>query len=292
MSLITSINDAHNFFLQEQTETDVTITCLKLTLTAESVPKAQNLTIYANKLTIKGRLELPGENVKIHSQFIVADDDAVIDVSGKDGSNAPDFKAPFGTQTGDAGGVASNGGNVIIIAKEIQGNLSVKSNGGMGGNGQPGSDGEKGKDAAPVETRADCNSQSGQSGHKGNKGGTGGNAGKGGKGMPGGNAGKISINLVNLPVADNITLTANGGKGGMDGAHGAVGQGGAGGLGQYDSEWDDGPGDRRDRTLIRANDRLLANSLFDIDVLAIGADISVENSISIDSNNISSSKFG
>lgn len=279
MPPVTNIADAHGFFHKQQTESSVTITCISIELTPESVPKAQNLTVYADEVTIKGRLKLSQQNVTIHTQRIIVDGDSAIDVSGKDGQNASEIKAGLGSYPGghgvkgDDGGIGGNGGNVLIIAKEIQGGLSIISNGGLGGRAQNGGDGSIGYTGGDGDD-AHCENYDGHAGGKGRTGGSGGNAGAGGFGRRGGNAGSINVKLIQLPSAGLLTLQADGGRGGRDGDHGSAGQGGPGGRGGRNSSWSEGPGPRDPFN----SELLAAYHGLGIDVVAIKESNADENS--------------
>ncbi|AGJ99856.1 MULTISPECIES: DEAD/DEAH box helicase [unclassified Wolbachia] len=97
-----------------------------------------------------------GKNVVILTKTIKVHDKVTWDVSGKDNNhtysdNAGTGKDGHGKQGAD-GYAGESGGNVLILAKKIEGqeNFTIISNGGKGSKGQDGGNGESGEDGKSI----------------------------------------------------------------------------------------------------------------------------------------------
>ena len=177
----------------------------------------QNLTVYADVLTINGQngsVRLPGKNVYIFAREVRCIGNAIIDASGADITESERVNAgQLDNRTadkgadgkdGDAGKAGNAGGNVRIFAESITGPLTVNVSGGRGGRGQDGGDGESGPTPPPagdIDNHVAANNI-----NPGRRGGNGGNAGRGGAGGRGGDAGTAEINVVQSvqPIAPQL----------------------------------------------------------------------------------------
>lgn len=122
-----------------------------------------------------------------------------------------------------------DGGQLVIKAKEIIGDLFVEMRGKDGVSGAPGSSGAAGYVG-----------QNGKTCQDGQDGGSGGNGGDGLAGTNGGNSGALFVEIKDNSKG-NLTYVMRSGKGGLGGPGGSGGPGGAGGKGgkgKYSREHD------------------------------------------------------
>jgi hypothetical protein len=216
----------------------ILIHALDYTLTQESIANAEDLVIYADKITLRGQILSAGSNIFMHARLLIAESDSRLDVSGRDGAATKDYKpgfpAPAGQNPGEngikgeSGSRGEHGGSVTVFAGQIIGPITTISNGGKGGRGQDGGDGAQGTNGPPGP---DGSQQTrGWFGGPGADGGQGGAPGPPGGGGDGGDAGAIQIAAIAYNASEAV-FSMNGGIGGACGTPGKPGKGGTGGPG-------------------------------------------------------------
>ncbi|WP_152599861.1 hypothetical protein [Noviluteimonas dokdonensis] len=199
-----------------------------MTLRREDIPVDRPTIIWADIVTLEGRLETKGHSFGITARQLNFAQNALIDTSGPEAS--PSFpagdKASLGINQGDNGRNGDNGGqgayagSVLLIADTILGEISVFAPGGDGGDAQSGGDGAKGATAPPQPKKC-------RPGIQGGAGGRGGLAGKPGDGGPG-----ARVQIYSSRNADSTPeFNVEGGKAGAQASHGNPGEGGDGGRG-------------------------------------------------------------
>ena len=229
----------------------------------------RNMTVYADRIEIKGMIRRPGRKIALYAREIVGvDAGAGFDVSGpsvtatqnalppaQPGSNGPDGHQDNktvtpginGTNGKDAGDTAAKGadaasaGSITIVAYRLGGNaLHLQANGGNAEAGQAGQAAGHGGNGGNGTGGFVYGSGAGRggviwhhvNGSNGGAAGSGGKGGNGGAGGRGGNAGRIVCRYVEHESAPVLVATpGSGGKGGAAGAGGAAGTPGNGGSG-------------------------------------------------------------
>ncbi len=246
----TYTNLVEDSYQRDESQADtVVITALNLDLTQAILPANKHLIIFADTITIKTSLWLPGRNMTLYARQVVSQTGG-IDLSapaipagignyttgdrardGGPGANRGD-KGSRGAD-GASGAAGGRGGDLAIYADSLYGALALQSrgaaggrgqNGGNGGAGQQGVDGEDAHIAgAPDDQRVD------RGPNPGGKGGDGGIGGIGGRGGAGGAGGKITLGIIRS--AGTVTVNVAGGAAGSGGTGGAGGGSGSGGTG-------------------------------------------------------------
>jgi len=181
--------------------------------------------VWTDKLVLNGTYETDGGSLFVLARRIEAAPNTVLRTKGSDGSGFDRHADPGPNpgqngRDGRAGAPGQAGGDIILIADEVVGDLTLDARGGNGGAGQFGGDGAPGPGGSQG---TDCN--------KGGQGGTGGSAGAGGNGGDAGAGGNVW--LLSSPKAQiaTIIIQTDPGNPGMGGDSGRPGGGGPGGKG-------------------------------------------------------------
>ena len=203
-------------------------------------PSSLNLVVYAYRIIIDSRFELPGANVLLHAfEIECVGDNATIATNGPPPDESYDVTLPaqalpganFGDsgKPGKAGSAGKNAGNISVFAEKLSGKLVFEANGGKGGQGQKGGDGRQGSrgNTGPDADQSSAGYHKGGTGYTGSKSG---DAGPGGDGGAGGDAGKLTIRTIDHnPNILVLAIPGSGGKGGEYGKPGEKSEGGFGG---------------------------------------------------------------
>ncbi|WP_162878250.1 hypothetical protein [Trinickia diaoshuihuensis] len=215
-----------------QSGKDFFLDAIDISLDQSHIPGDGALTVRADTIRIDGLISLPGRDLTILARQIVCGANATI--STKAPAVAVDYAgatAPNGVRSGDPGqdgrngSDGANGGQVLIFAENMSGNLTVDASGAQGGaaeNGGDGAPGAHGRDWARGMAQ-------------GGDGGVGGRAGAPGKPGNGGNGGRIGVYVVGtITVLPKPILVSRGGGAGTPASPGKPGAGGqAGNGGRY-----------------------------------------------------------
>ncbi len=234
----------HPAVLRADDDNSYVINDVDLVLSQDMVPESQDVTIYADTLTLPSQLKHQG-NLSIVARSIIANG-ATIDLSGAPGNAYPaDSVADKGLDgatpgakggkgvTGAAGGRGQDGGHLTIMAAGLVGTLNFVSPGGAGGRGQgggPGGSGAQGSMGADCTQGGDYCSGWEDNPEPGGKGGDGGDGGDAGASGDGGNGGGSLLKLIEGQPSMPVQYGGPGpDQGASPGSPGPVGGGGLGG---------------------------------------------------------------
>ena len=221
-----------------ETEQNITIYAAEIDVNQKSIPydpstnapSQTDFAVFADIINITGPLVNRGRGIKLIGRKIVFNNTlrASIDTSGIDGHmKFPDL--PVGG-SGVSGGNGTDGGNVVVIAHEIQGAVTIKVAGGSGQSGQNGMNGKNGANGKEgIMTGCDLIllNKCARAPTDGEPGTDGGNAGNGGTG---GKSGNVNVLVTLSKELGPLTLY---GSGGTAGDAGIAGHGGRGGKAGY-----------------------------------------------------------
>jgi hypothetical protein len=221
---------------------------------AQFLDRSQDVSVFADHVTIHGAIDLPGRSVRIVARVVDTDGAASISVNGdhgaapplspavvsgigSPGSNAEDWMGAIGGQGGPGapgavGGGGDNGkaaGSIAIYAGSFGAgcNLALNAIGGTGGAGQGGQPGQQGGQGGVGAKGPMGNPRHWKHCANGGVGGTGGTGGTGGPGGTGGHGGNITVCCAG-PLT-GVTANVSRGGGGAGGPGAAGGAGGPGG---------------------------------------------------------------
>ncbi|MBI4867371.1 MAG: hypothetical protein HY816_10505 [Candidatus Wallbacteria bacterium] len=253
-SMRKQLAQADDYFSIQRTERDGVVTILATDLTLgpnRYLPASSHLVVHADRVTLTGRMEIPGKHVSIRARILRSDGEVTIDTSGVAPAqdHAADSKAESPGRPkergkdGDSGAHGVNGssgmagGNITLLAErfDLGGTLNLVANGGHGGRGQnggdgaPGSDGADGQDAQKeIRFWGEGQESPAEAGKSGGRGGAGGNAGRSGSGGSGGN---IVVAFVESSNENQVVMRAAAGAAAPAAQPGSGGSGGKAGKG-------------------------------------------------------------
>lgn len=214
-------------FDQAKFEGATTIVGTSITLPTNLLETGKSTIIWADTLILSGTYETKGGSLLVVARKITAASGTILKSKGADGMSylpqgrSDDGQSPGASGTpGSAGADGKPGGDIILIADELQGSIVLDTRGGNGGNGQSGGNGAIGRTGSV-----------GPSCTNGGLGGMGGGAGAGGKGGDAGDGGNVSAQIGPDVNVANISVSSNAGVPGLGGANGKAGTGGPGGGG-------------------------------------------------------------
>ena len=179
-----------------------------------------------NRSSASGRLRVKLECTP--ARIIEFKDHALINTMAA----SPDPDYPLGSRAQDghnlgedgkdgvSSGSGGNAGDVLIIANQINGPITITAEGQRGGNAQGGGNGMSGQ---PGQNGKECNN--------GGDGGAGGRGGLAGKPGDGGNGGKVVIVCTQPEIVKIKSISVKGGEIGVPAQHGSSGDGGNPGSG-------------------------------------------------------------
>jgi hypothetical protein len=207
-------------FIQLDDKASVTrsIEGIDFTLDQSLMPGNMNVMVRGDRVTLSGVLSMPGMNVTIVARELTCVSGAAISTVGKVGDhNYKGVTAPPGAD-GASADAGKRGGQIIIYAGKLIGELTLDASGGAGGdamNGGIGLQGNPGQNA----TR----DHGGGAGNPGRPGGLAGTPGAGGSG------GDITVGAIAGTPLANIQCKSSGGTAGNPATNGTPGAGGSGG---------------------------------------------------------------
>lgn len=198
---------------------------ISINLSAALVATDRPTLIWADVVTVIGTILTGGHALTVVARQLRFAKDAAIDTRGPLPEGFAN-RAPDGRSAGEDGkdGVAASagpsGGDLVLVADSIEGEINIVARGQDGGAAQSGGNGAPGQ--AGAEEREAC--RAGPAGGQGGRGGLAGAPGAGGSG------GKVSIYADSIRDRDpDVDISA--GREGKPSVHGKPGAGGPGGAG-------------------------------------------------------------